>query len=101
METATLLREEMADDVYIDVQRREEGRKKQGLPPRVGIFSHSAVAEEERCRETRQGRKKRTRKRSSDYRRKAGATQEFGATTLAGAIYKGKLAGAEGFRKNP
>ena len=61
------------DDVYIDVQRREEERKKQGLPPRVGILSHSAVAEEERRWEVRQVRKKRTRKRSSNARRKAGA----------------------------
>jgi hypothetical protein len=26
------------DDVYIDVERREEERKKQGLPPRLGII---------------------------------------------------------------
>ncbi len=35
------------DDVYIDVERREEERKKQGLPPRVGILPHSEVAAEE------------------------------------------------------
>jgi hypothetical protein len=35
------------DDVYIDVGRREEERKKQGLLARVGIVPHSAVAEEE------------------------------------------------------
>ena len=35
------------DDVYIDVERREQERKKQGLPPRVGIVPHSAVAADE------------------------------------------------------
>jgi hypothetical protein len=29
------------DDVYIDVQRREEERKKQGLPPRLGVLPYS------------------------------------------------------------
>lgn len=28
------------DDVYIDVQRREEERKKQGLPPRIGVVPY-------------------------------------------------------------
>jgi len=52
------------DDVYIDVERREEQRKKQGLPPRLGIVPHSAVAEEEQRWEARQDRKKkRVRKR--------------------------------------
>ena len=37
------------DDVYIEVERREEERKKQGLPPHVGVLPHSTVAEEE-CR---------------------------------------------------
>jgi hypothetical protein len=46
------------DDVYIDVERREEERKKQGLPPRVGIVPHSAVSEEEQRREAQQERKK-------------------------------------------
>jgi len=46
------------DDVYIDVERREEERKKQGLPPRVGVVPHSAVAEEEQRWEARQERKK-------------------------------------------
>jgi hypothetical protein len=46
------------DDVYIDVQRREEERKKQGLPPRVGIVPHSAVAAEEERWEARQERQK-------------------------------------------
>jgi hypothetical protein len=52
------------DDVYIYVERREEERKKQGLPPRLGILPHSAVAEEEKRWEAEQERKKeRTKKR--------------------------------------
>jgi hypothetical protein len=52
------------DDVYIDVGRREEERKKRGLPPRVGVVPHSAVAEEEQRWEAQQERKKkRARKR--------------------------------------
>ena len=39
------------DDVYIEVQRREEERQKQGLPPRVGILPHSAAAKEQQRRE--------------------------------------------------
>jgi len=46
------------DDVYLDVERREQERKKHGLPPRVGVVPHSAVAEEERRWEARQERKK-------------------------------------------
>src|SRR5229473_8227578 len=46
------------DDVYINVERREEERQKQGLPPRVGVVPHSAVAEEERRWESQQKRKK-------------------------------------------
>src|SRR6266403_992279 len=46
------------DDVYIDVERREEERKKQGLPPRVGVLPHSAVAEEEQRWEAQQERKR-------------------------------------------
>jgi len=46
------------DDVYIDVERREGERKKQGLPPRLGVLPHSAVAEEEKRREAEQERKK-------------------------------------------
>jgi hypothetical protein len=46
------------DDVYIDVEGREEKRKKQGLPQRLGILPYSAVAEEEKRWETEQERKK-------------------------------------------
>src|SRR6267378_7271220 len=54
------------DDVYIDVERREEERKKQGLPPRVigSILPHSAVAQAEERWEAEQERKK-TRRRKS------------------------------------
>jgi hypothetical protein len=45
------------DDVYIEVGRREEERKKQGLPPRLGVLPHSAVVEEENRREVEQERK--------------------------------------------
>jgi hypothetical protein len=45
------------DDVYIEVGRREEERKKQGLPPRLGVLPHSAVAEEEDRWEAEQERK--------------------------------------------
>lgn len=34
------------DDVYIEVEHREVERKKQGLPPRIGIISHPALADE-------------------------------------------------------
>lgn len=52
------------DDVYIDVEHREEERKKQGLPPRVGILPHSAVAaEEERWGAQQERKKHHTRKR--------------------------------------
>ena len=51
------------DDVYLNVERREEERKKQGLQPRVGIVPHSAVAAEEQRWEAEQERKmKRTTK---------------------------------------
>jgi hypothetical protein len=45
------------DDVYIEVMRREEERKKQGLPPRLGVLPHAAVAEEEQRWEAEQERK--------------------------------------------
>jgi hypothetical protein len=52
------------DDVYIEVERREEERKKQGLPPRLGVLPHSAVAEEQDRREAEQERnKERSKKR--------------------------------------
>jgi hypothetical protein len=53
------------DDVYIDVERREEERKKLGLPSRItgSILPHSAVAEaEERWKADRERKKNRPRK---------------------------------------
>src|SRR5882762_6692231 len=46
------------DDVYVEVRHREEERKKQGMPPRLGVLPHSAVAEEEDRWETDQERKR-------------------------------------------
>ena len=46
------------DDVYFDVQRREEERKKQGLPPRLGVLPHSIVVKQEQKWQARQERKK-------------------------------------------
>ena len=60
------------DDVYIDVERREEERKKVGLPPRVvgSILPHSAVAQaEERWEAEQERKKKRTRNRPNTARR--------------------------------
>jgi hypothetical protein len=53
------------DDVYLDVEHREEERKKQGLPPRVGVVPHSAVAEEEQRWEAQQERKKKRARKST------------------------------------
>ena len=53
------------DDVYLDVEQREEERKKQGLPPRIGIVPYSAVADEEkRIEEEQEQKKQRPSKRS-------------------------------------
>jgi hypothetical protein len=46
------------DDVYFDVIQREEERRKQGLPPRIGIVPHLAIADEEKRIEEEQERKK-------------------------------------------
>lgn len=53
------------DDVYIDVTRREEERKRLGLPSRVigSILPHSAVAQaEERWEAEHERKKKRSKK---------------------------------------
>lgn len=52
------------DDVYINVLHREEERKKQGLPPRIGVVPYLAVADEEKRVEEEQERKQHRRKRS-------------------------------------
>jgi len=48
------------DDVYFEVEKREEQRRKQGLPPRLGIVPHSAVAIDEKEQERKEQRSKRT-----------------------------------------
>jgi hypothetical protein len=63
------------DDVYLSVEEREEERKKQGLPPRVGIIPYSAVAAEEERLEAEQERKKR---RSRKRRKPTSQHQENG-----------------------
>jgi hypothetical protein len=50
--------QEDPDDVYINVLHREEERKKQGLPPRIGIVPYQAVADEEKRIEEEQEQKK-------------------------------------------
>lgn len=59
------IKREDPDDVYIDVLRREEQRKRQGLPPRIGIVPYSAVAEEEKHVEDEEERKNRHRRKRS------------------------------------
>lgn len=52
-----------ADDVYIDVGRREEERREQGLPSRLGVLPHSAVAEAaNRWRATQDDNRKRSKR---------------------------------------
>jgi hypothetical protein len=46
------------DDVYLKAEQREKERGKQGLPPRLGIIPHEAIAAEESRLEAEQRRKK-------------------------------------------
>jgi hypothetical protein len=46
------------DDIYLKAEQREEERRKQGLPPRLGIIPHEAIAAEETRLEAKQVRKK-------------------------------------------
>ena len=51
------------DDVYLKAEQREEERRKQGLPPRLGIIPHEVIAAEETRLEAEQvRRRKRSRK---------------------------------------
>ena len=51
------------DDVYLEAEQREEERRKQGLPHRLGIIPHELSAAEETRLEAEQRReKKRSRK---------------------------------------
>jgi hypothetical protein len=46
------------DDVYLEAEEREEERRKQGLPLRLGIIPHEAIAAEETLLEAKQARKR-------------------------------------------
>jgi hypothetical protein len=46
------------DDVYLKAEQREQERRKRGLPPRLGIIPHEAIAAVETRLEAKQGRKK-------------------------------------------
>lgn len=46
------------DDVYLKAEQREEERRKQRLPPRLGIIPHEAIAAKETRLEEERGRKK-------------------------------------------
>jgi hypothetical protein len=50
------------DDVYLKAEDREEERRKQGLPPRLGIIPHGAIAAEETCLEEQRRKKINARK---------------------------------------
>ena len=47
------------DDVYFEAEQREEERRKKGLPLRLGIIPHEAIAAEETRLEEERGRRKR------------------------------------------
>jgi len=47
------------DDVYLKAEQREEERRKQGLPPRLGIIPHEAIAAEETRLDAEHRRRKR------------------------------------------
>ena len=47
------------DDVYLEAEQREEERRKKGLPLRLGVIPHEAIADEETRLEAEQVRKKR------------------------------------------
>ena len=46
------------DDVYLKTEQREEERRKRGLPPRLGIIPHEAIAAEETRLDAEQRREK-------------------------------------------
>jgi hypothetical protein len=51
------------DDVYLEAEQREKERGKHGLPPRLGIIPHEAIAAEEtRLKAEQRRKKKRSRK---------------------------------------
>lgn len=60
------------DDAYLEIRRREEMRKKKGLPPRVTLMSDWDMGDERRYDEDQAGRRKQTAKK----RRKKGRKQQ-------------------------
>jgi hypothetical protein len=64
------------DDVYFEVEEREEQRRKQGLPPRLGIVPDSAVTNEEKRVEGEQERKQHRSKRSKSAPKAKSASRE-------------------------
>lgn len=65
------------DDVYIEVQRREEERKLQGLPPRLGVLPHSVVAEESPLQEPDIAKKKRTNNKAASNAKNSSAGRAY------------------------
>jgi hypothetical protein len=68
------------DDVYFEVEEREEQRRKQGLSPRLGIVSPSAIAAEQGRIETEARRNK---KRSTKHRKPKVSTMRGGSSAAA------------------
>ena len=60
------------DNAYLEIRRREEMRKKKGLPPRVTLMSDWDMGDERRYDEDQAGRRKQTAKK----RRKKGRKQQ-------------------------
>ena len=63
------------DDVYFEVEEREEQRRKQGLPARLGIVPHSVMAEEQGHIKGAQPRKK---QRTGKHRKTTASTKSAG-----------------------
>lgn len=52
------------DDVYLEVECREQERRQQGLPPRIGIVPYPAATEEKPVRNASKQKKRRPRQRA-------------------------------------
>src|SRR5580700_12289950 len=52
------------DDVYLKAEEREEERRKRGLPPRLGVIPHEAIAAKETRLEAKQARKRKRSKKA-------------------------------------
>jgi len=52
------------DDVFIKAEQREEERRKQGLPPRLGVIPYESIAAEEIRLAAEQSRKKKRGKKT-------------------------------------